>query len=61
MVLLTISVYLNKSNTRTCMILIIIIYMIIILKIKKKKKKSTIETNKRVDIFLLQVITMSPP
>lgn len=60
MVLLTISVYLNKSNTRTCMILIIIIYMIIILKIKKKKK-STIETNKRVDIFLLQVITMSPP
>lgn len=28
---------------------------------KKKKKKSTIETNKRVDIFLLQVITMSPP
>lgn len=59
MVLLTISVYLNKSNTRTCMILIIIIYMII--KLKIKKKKSTIETNKRVDIFLLQVITMSPP
>lgn len=28
---------------------------------QKKKKKSTIETNKRVDIFLLQVITMSPP
>lgn len=28
---------------------------------KKKKKKSTIETNKWVDIFLLQVITMSPP
>lgn len=27
----------------------------------QKKKKSTIETNKWVDIFLLQVITMSPP